>query len=84
MSALFPKVSTILSAEQGVVYERVIPVPVERRNHFRTYKKLPPGKPDCLYVSVIRNEEGFERCVAAIYGGHSYVIHYAFNPVAAA
>ena len=36
--------------------------------------------PDCLRVTTVRSEQGSERCAAAIYGKHAYVIHYAFMP----
>lgn len=51
------------------------------------FPKTPPaalaprhGMPDCLRVTTVRSEQGSERCAAAIYGAHAYVIHYAFTP----
>ncbi len=51
-----------------------------RRNHGRVCTQLPAGMPDCLLVEILRFEEGTERCTAAVYGEHAYVIHYAFTP----
>jgi hypothetical protein len=82
MSGLFPKAPTISAARQAVIpaCEWVMPASaVRRRDYFSTYKALPGGMPDCLQVNIIYSEEGTERCTAAIYGGHPYVIHYEFN-----
>lgn len=58
-----------------------MPAPAkERHDCFSMYKILPPGMPDCLQISVVRLEEGTERCTAAVYGQHAYVIHYEFKP----
>lgn len=58
-----------------------MPVPAgPRQDWFSTCKILPPGIPDYLDVSIIRTEEGTERCTAAIYAGRAYLIHYEFTP----
>ena len=36
--------------------------------------------PDCLEVVISHSEQGTERCTAAIYGKHAYLIHYQFKP----
>jgi hypothetical protein len=51
-----------------------------RRNAFTVRKALPAGMPDCLEVSILYLDEGIERCTAAIYSGHAYVVHYEFKP----
>ena len=82
MSGLFPQTPVIPAMERAEpVCEWVMPRAVlPRRGYCRTYKALPPGRPDCLSVSTAYGEEGAERCVAAMYGGRAYLIHYAFEP----
>lgn len=58
-----------------------MPAPAARRRDYAGLcRMLPPGMPDCLRVSIARVEGGSERCTAAIYGAHAYLIHYAFVP----
>ena len=83
MLGLFPKAPFIPAAGQGTVpvCEWVMPAPVvRRRDYFSTYKALPSGMPDCLYVSIDYSDEGTGRCTAVIYGDRAYVIHYEFKP----
>ena len=83
MLGLFPKAPFIPVAGQGTVpvCEWVMPAPaVRRRDNFSTYKMLPSGMPDCLYVSIDYFEDGIGRCTAAIYGGRAFVIHYELKP----
>jgi hypothetical protein len=83
MPGLFPKPPVFPDArhEAVPVCEWVMPAPsAQRRDWFSTCKRLPKGMPDCLEVSIGRSTEGTERCTAAIYGKHAYVIHYDFKP----
>jgi hypothetical protein len=81
MSEIIPTVPFLSSARRDArpACEWVMPVAIERRDYARTRKALPPGMPDCLEVSVVHSEEGIERCTAAIYGAHVYLIHYQFE-----
>jgi hypothetical protein len=80
---LFPTSPFIPAARQHTTpsSEVVIPAPArEPHDCFSMYRILPPGMPDYLEVSIIRFDEGTERCTAAVYGARSYVIHYEFKP----
>ena len=83
MFDLIPRTPVIPVSRQDTlpVCEWVVPArAMRRRDHFSTYKILPPGKPDYLYVSTEHDEEGTGRCTAAVYGGRAYVIHFEFKP----
>ena len=82
MSGLFPQMPVIPAPERTTpVCEWVMPKSVlPRRDYCRICTALPPGRPDCISVSTLYDDEGVERCVAAVYGDHAYVIHYAFEP----
>lgn len=59
--------------------EWVVPATLSRRDYARTRKALPQGVPDYLEVSVVHSKDGIERCTAAVYGAHVYLIHYQFE-----
>jgi hypothetical protein len=83
MSEFFPKPPFIPAARHDSipVCEWILPAAsIQQRDFFRLRKALPAGMPDCLEVSVDRSGEGVERCTAAIYGNHAYLIHYEFTP----
>ena len=83
LDLLFPKTPpAALAMRHGrPACEWVMPAPAARRRDFASVcKRFPPGMPDCLRVTTVRSEQGSERCAAAIYGKHAYVIHYAFMP----
>jgi hypothetical protein len=81
MSGILPKTPFTSTAKKAAApaCEWVMPAPALRRDCFSTYHALPPGMPDCLQVNIIHFKEGTERCTAAIYSGHAYVIHYEFK-----
>lgn len=81
MSGLVPQSPTIPALfEARPACEWVLPRAVlPQRDYCRTYRALPPGKPDCLSVSTAYTDGGVERCVAAVYGARAYLIHYAFQ-----
>jgi hypothetical protein len=81
MQRLYPTAPSFLEDSLTHVprHEWILPA-LPRKNHYGVFKKLPAGKPDCLRVEILRFEDGIERCTAAIYGEHAYVIHYEFKP----
>jgi hypothetical protein len=82
MRGILPDVPLFSSAGKDAepACDWIVPAFISRRDYARTCKALPPGMPDCLDVSVIRSEEGVERCTAVIYGARTYLIHYEFKP----
>ncbi|GIZ52746.1 hypothetical protein NCCP691_27600 [Noviherbaspirillum aridicola] len=62
------------------VCEWVMPKTVLPQRHYaRTCTALPPGRPDCLSVSIEHGDEGTERSVAALYGERACLIHYSIE-----
>ncbi|SNT17986.1 hypothetical protein SAMN06265795_11617 [Noviherbaspirillum humi] len=83
MHSLFPAQRFLpdLRPDGRPATEWVMPAPqLARRDYCRTFKRLPPGMPDCLEVSVAHSPEGTERSTAAIYDRKAYLIHYEFLP----
>lgn len=60
----------------------VLPAFYSKNSFARSCTPLPSGMPDCLELSVVRSEEGIERCTTVMYGARAYLIHYAFTPAA--
>lgn len=83
MYSLFPKSPVIPAVSQTSLpaCEWVMPAPAATRREYASLcKKLPAGQPDYLLVDILHSQEGVERCTAAVYDGHVYVIHYGFSP----
>lgn len=80
MRELFPTFPSFIEERllQRFSQEWIAPT-VPHKNQYGTYKMLPAGKPDSLLVEILHFEEGTERCTAAIYGEHAYVLHYDFK-----
>lgn len=80
MQELFPTFPSFIEERplQRLSQEWIAPT-MPRKNQYGTYKTLPSGKPDWLRIEIIHFAEGTERCTAAIYGEHAYVLHYEFK-----
>lgn len=58
----------------------VAPALLSERDYARVRSALPAGMPDYLEVCVSRQEDGIERTTSAVYGRHTYLLHYSMEP----
>jgi hypothetical protein len=80
MPRLIPDAASFLENRlvQHPTHEWILPA-MHGKRRYGVCKILPAGKPDCLRVEIIHFGDGTERCTAAVYGEHVYVIHYEFK-----